>query len=1176
MTTRLQRARAETWSDDQLVAEAVALAEEILVQAREVQTLAERYEGWKLQRMVDDPESKAFTMALVDQVFRPLSRERSAAQLAYLVSHHGVPDSFPWHERAGLKIAGEVAPILPGVVMPAVTGMMRYQTREVVLPGEDGPLHKHVAKRRAMGARLNLNLLGEAILGEEEAAHRLAENVAKLGGEDCDYLSVKISSIFSQINVLAYEATLEKLKAPLRTLYRAAQKHRSPDGKAKFVNLDMEEYRDLHLTVDVFCEVLEEKEFIGLEAGIVMQAYLPDSFVIFRDLIDWARERVAGGGAGIKVRLVKGANLAMEQVEAALHGWEQAPYQSKEEVDANFKRMLHHACRPENAAAVRIGVGSHNLFDVAYALLLRAREGVEAQVGLEMLEGMAGHQARVVEALAGGMLYYAPVVKSEDFSSAIAYLMRRLDENTTEGNFLRDLFAMEPGGSKWQDQRERFVRACADRESVSSRPGRVQNREIEFPILDLAGGFENESDTDWTREENRDWIARALAVEEFRTAGVLPLQIAGKDLADGPTAEGTDPGVPGWVGDSNVLANAAQVEEALATADRAWRDWGASVAERRTMLAQVACALGQERAPLMAAMVRDGAKMVAEADVELSEAIDFANYYADSMSWPGLGDGVVAAPLGVVVVAPPWNFPMAIACGGVLAALMAGNAVILKPSPEAVLAAWRMAEVLWEAGVPRDLLQFVSVPENEIGRALLTDARVRSVILTGAYETAALFLGWKPTMRLLAETSGKNALLITAASDLDQAVKDLVRSAFGHAGQKCSAASLAIVEAEVYDSPVFRRQLRDAAVSLTVGSAWDLSSSVPPLIREPEEVLDRALRTLDDGEEWLLQPRVDAENPRLWSPGIKLGVQVGGWFHGAECFGPVLGVIRVESFEEGLRVQNGSAFGLTGGLHSLDAREIALWREKVEVGNAYVNRPTTGAVVRRQPFGGWKKSSVGPGAKAGGPNYVLQLAGWSEQSLPELTAPLSEKMEQLLGRLVRVVPAAAARMRAAAGSGRHWWLEEFGVGHDPSQILGESNVFRYRGLGQVVLRGGEDDLESAALVILAAKCCGVSLEWSVEMESRPAVRLAEVAGVPLRVESSEALAGELEAGTRSCDALRLLREDETLRRAANTVGVRVVSDAVLANGRLELRHYLREQAVSETVHRYGNVNVLGA
>jgi RHH-type proline utilization regulon transcriptional repressor/proline dehydrogenase/delta 1-pyrroline-5-carboxylate dehydrogenase len=276
------------------------------------------------------------------------------------------------------------------------------------------------------------------------------------------------------------------------------------------------------------------------------------------------------------------------------------------------------------------------------------------------------------------------------------------------------------------------------------------------------------------------------------------------------------------------------------------------------------------------------------------------------------------------------------------------------------------------------ILCFLPCDEAAAGRALITDPRVAAVVLTGACQTARLFLDWRPSLRLFAETSGKNSIIITAQADRDLAVKDLVKSAFNHAGQKCSAASLAILEAEVYDDPAFAPNCWTPPPVCPSEPRRNPASVVTPLIRPPGEALRRALTTLDEGEEWLLRPRQVGADPCLWSPGIKLGVRRGSWFHRTECFGPVLGLMRAASLDEAMAIQNDNDFGLTGGLHSLDEEEIAQWRERVAVGNAYINRAITGAIVQRQPFGGWKGSSFGPGAKAGGPNYVAQFARFEE------------------------------------------------------------------------------------------------------------------------------------------------------------------------------------------------------
>ena len=270
-------------------------------------------------------------------------------------------------------------------------------------------------------------------------------------------------------------------------------------------------------------------------------------------------------------------------------------------------------------------------------------------------------------------------------------------------------------------------------------------------------------------------------------------------------------------------------------------------------------------------------------------------------------------------------------------------------------------------------MQLVRCPDDDVGRHLVTHPGVDGVVLTGAYDTARLFLSWQPSLRLLAETSGKNSLVISQTADIDLALHDLVRSAFGHAGQKCSAASLAIVEAPLYDDAAFLARLADAVRSLRVGPAHDLASMVGPVITTPAGKLRRGLTELDQGESWLVRPHALDDGEQLWTPGVRLGVQPGSWFHQTECFGPILGVMRADDLDHALELQNAVPYGLTGGLHSLDEAEIDRWLARVEVGNAYVNRHTTGAIVRRQPFGGWKRSSVGRGAKTGGPDDILRF-----------------------------------------------------------------------------------------------------------------------------------------------------------------------------------------------------------
>jgi RHH-type proline utilization regulon transcriptional repressor/proline dehydrogenase/delta 1-pyrroline-5-carboxylate dehydrogenase len=1176
-------------SRDDLPQQAVELAERLLRTARQEQTPDEREQAERLARMMADPAGKELTIALVDQAFRSHRPERIADQLRHLLDAYGIPRYMDWWERVALSLGSAMSHYLPSLVVPPVIARLRQETRAVILPGEESDLRPYLQMRRQSGTRLNLNQLGEAILGEGEAQRRMQAYLDLLARDDVEYISVKVSSVFSQLNLVAFDATKEHVKERLRTLYRQAmhQRYYHPDGHVtpKFVNLDMEAYTDLHLTLAAFTEVLDEPEFLGLSAGIVLQAYLPDAHPIQQDLTAWAMARCARGGAPIKVRIVKGANLAMERVEAALHGWPQAPYLAKLETDANFKRMVAYGCQPDHARAVRLGVASHNLFDMAYGLLLRSRHGVEDAVECEMLEGMANHQARAVQREAGGLLLYAPVVKAEDFHSAIAYLVRRLDENTAPENFLHDLFGMEPGSDAWGQQRDRFLEACQVQDAVPDRPNRIQDRQREQPVAQHHASFENEPDTDWSLPANHAWIKTVVQRWRELEPEPIPLQIGGEFISSPQLVSGIDPSRPERVVYRYTLANAAQVDDALAVAVEAQKTWEAySITTRKTMLLDVAAELARRRGDLIGGMMLNGAKTVAEADPEVSEAIDLARYYAHALD---LGEEVAdcqMAPLGVVVVTPPWNFPLAIPAGGVLAALMAGNAVILKPAPEVVFVGWQLVQALWAAGVPKTVLQFLPCPDDAIGQQLICDPRTAAVILTGSIETARLFQGWRPALRLFAETSGKNALIVTALADRDQAIKDLVRSAFGHNGQKCSAASLAILEAEVYDDPTFRRQLRDAAASLAVGPVWDLTSVITPLTQPPGSRLLRALTSLEPGETWLLEPQpvprmageeIDAATHHLWSPGIKLGVQPGSFFHTTECFGPVLGLMRAEHLDQAIGLANAVAFGLTGGIHTLDDREIEHWEKHIQVGNAYVNRHMTGAMVRRQPFGGWKASNVGPGAKAGGPNYVLQLGIWHQIDAPQQQADLTPTVAVVLERCQHLVSDAGAPglLQASARSYAWAWQEHYHRTHDPSQLLGEVNLFRYRPVQGILVRVTADTAAvPLSQVVLAAVTCGAPLTVSLSPDRVDWRWLDELDLVQVIVEDETSLIARLHASDAAYDRLRALDLLATeLRQTLNTAGINVIDMPVLANGRLELRYYLREQTVSQTVHRYGNI-----
>ncbi|MFC5502334.1 bifunctional proline dehydrogenase/L-glutamate gamma-semialdehyde dehydrogenase [Lysinimonas soli] len=1111
----------------------------------------------RLAGVLKDPRGLDFTIGFVDKVVRPEDLRVAGKNLEILA--HRIPAFLPWYLRAAIAVGGGFARILPWPIIPIARGVLRRMVAHLVVDADPKKLGATLSRLRTRGIRLNVNLLGEAVLGDREARSRLGGTMELLARDDVDYVSVKVSSVVSQLSMWGFDETVARVVERLTPLYEQAAASRS----TKFINLDMEEYRDLDLTIAVFTTLLSTPSLAQLEAGIVLQAYLPDSVDALDRLTVWARDRVLRGGAGIKVRIVKGANLAMEHVDATVHGWPLATWPSKRETDTNYKRLLVRAFTQQNTDAVRIGVAGHNLFDLAFAWLLAQRRGVTHRVEVEMLLGMATAQADAVRKETGGLLLYTPVVGGDEFDSAISYLVRRLEENASSENFMSAVFDLDDP-AVFAREAERFAASLAGLDDRVPTPRRVQNRL--HPALPVTPPeFENEPDTDPALAANREW-GRAI-LERSADSGLGVATLAAAAVSDLPA-----------------------LQQRIRSSASAGADWSRTTgADRAELLDRVGEVLSVFRGRLIEVMAAETGKTIAEADVEVSEAVDFAHYYAARARELDSIEGATFVPEPLILVVPPWNFPVSIPAGGVLSALAAGSAVVLKPAPQARRCGAVLAEAIWEGGIPREVFDLVDVDEGELGQALVTAPEVGRVVLTGGYDTAALFRSWKPELPLLAETSGKNAIVVTPSADLDLAVNDVVKSAFGNAGQKCSAASLVILVGSVAESERFRRQLADAVSTLAVGYPDDPATQMGPVVEPVGGKLARGLTALAEGESWLVRPRQLDGTERLWSPGVRDGVAPGSEFHLTEYFGPVLGIMQAATLGDALDLQNAVAYGLTAGIHSLDPDEVAGWLSRVQAGNLYVNRPITGAIVRRQPFGGWKRSAVGPGAKAGGPNTLYVLGSWEPVAAP----PSGELgLAGLDARVSAVIEASQPALdyeefesvRRGAFSDAAAWDAEFSVSRDVSALGVERNVFRYRPASTTIRLAEGGSLAEFVRALAAGVLARARLRLSSAVPL-PAGLLPLIGAVDL--------GGELVFGIRSLviegDAAFAARARTELPSRVRLVaprGSRVAGELsvaidgspdvaiwagpVTSAGRIEMLPFLREQSISITAHRFGN------
>jgi RHH-type proline utilization regulon transcriptional repressor/proline dehydrogenase/delta 1-pyrroline-5-carboxylate dehydrogenase len=1164
--------------------------------AAQLQSPAEKRQQAELDRMLQTPSDKATLTLITDQAFRTKDSARAVEHLAHILDVQGIPRFFGPIDRTLMKGFQSFGGFAPGVALPLVKEHMQKETANVILPGEKEMLTHHLDERRQEGVRMNVNFLGEAILSESEAEQRLQQCLQGLQWPEVEVISVKISTLYSQISPLAREHTVAVLCDRLERLFRTAARARfqRSDGTVvpKFIYLDMEEYRDKELTAEAFMRTLDRQGLESVSAGIALQGYIPDSYRTLLQLQAWARKRVASGGGRITIRIVKGANMENERVESAVRGWPQAPFKTKLETDANYKRMIQAAIKPENLAAMNVGIASHNLFDLAYGLILAHEAGALDRVQFEMLEGMANAQRRALFELSRNLLLYAPACRKEHFLNAIGYLIRRLDENTGPENFLRHAFKIEVDSPEWKKLEQGFLASFAQMTEVSDAPRRNQDRSQ--PVM--AGSavtrgwqhLESEPDTDFALPQNGEWGQKIIAQWHplFGEKAIsIPLVVAGEELFEGnPVRECLDPSRPGVVVGRYRVATESDVARAVAAAVADPDDWRKlSPSARSEILGRVAHELRVARGDLMGAAMANGGKTLIESDPEVSEAVDFLEFYRDTARWWQEMPTLRTQAKGVVVVLSPWNFPIAIPCGGVAAALAAGNTVILKPSSDTVLIAWELCRCFWRAGVSKNALQFLPCDNGPEVRSLVNHPQINAVILTGGTETARTILHNNPQLTLFAETGGKDATIVTAISDRELAIKHILHSAFGHAGQKCSATSLLLLQAEVYDDPVFRHALCEAVASLKVGSAWELDTKMGPLIRPPAGHLETALKVLEPGEEWAVMPYPINGNPCLWSPGVKYGVQPGSYTHLTEFFGPVLAVMRFKTLHEAVALVNQTGFGLTSGLESLDEREWEYWKQHIRAGNLYINRPTTGAIVLRQPFGGLGKSGFGPGMKAGGPNYVAQFMDFTDVRVAkEQTLPQTSTLAELCRGLSAHAVAEADRIIAAVVSYENNMRQEFSVQHDHFKLVGQDNVRRYLPIHNVWVRvHAEDnafDIFARAGAAHAAGC-HVVISAPPGLDS-PAVAALEklteswAGGIEFMTESDAQLAQAIRE--QHCHRVRYAapgRAPIEVLRAGNEAGGCVISTPVSVEGRLELLWYLQEQSISTDYHRYGNLGL---
>jgi len=920
-------------------------------------------------------QERLLQFATGDPAFR-VKLLRFVDVLPALRSASAVADHIRQYFREDAPALVEAGAILssPPPFRPVVSRIVResvYAMAHRFIPGEtpEGAVDR-LQDLRGHNIAYTVDLLGEATLSEAEAdtyARRYADLITTLTerapgpaagfwqGVPPVNISIKLSALYAQFEPAAPHVVSAKVRERLLPLLRLAKE------RGAFVNVDMEQFVYKDLVHGIFRDALTEPDLRAFaDVGIVVQAYLKDAEDTIRSLEAFARER----GTPISVRLVKGAYWEEEGIIADQNDWAVPVYEDKAATDASFERCtdLLLAASPH----LRAAFGTHNPRSIAQAVVKARAMGLESNIEFQMLFGMADGLRDTVVEEGFRTRVYVPVGA---IIPGMAYLVRRLLENTSN--------------QSW------FVREDRDAtpEELLAPPEPVDGGWAPYPGAPMP--FTNLPPATFHHAGTRIAMNDALASVRLGFGTTQPLLIGDTTVADREMNEVRYPADPsvllGRVAKGTVDDAEAAVQHAV-NAFPAWRDLGATA--RGDILRRAASLLEERRFELAALMVYESAKPWREADGDVTEAVDYLRYYAqeaERLAQPvpmhsprGETNAMWREPRGVAAIIAPWNFPLAIICGMTAGALSTGNCAVLKPAEQSPLIAARLVEVLRDAGVPTSAVQYIPGPGSVVGRTLVEHPQVETIAFTGSKEVglgiiesaSKLRPGQRNVKRVIAEMGGKNAVIIDDDADLDQAVAGVVGSAFGYAGQKCSACSRLIVVGSAYDDVVAR--LAAAVESLVVGPPHQPATFVPPVISADAKArIERYIAGGKQTARLLVQGARPAGEGYYVAPTVFVDVAPDDALARDEIFGPVLSVFHVETMSEALKLALDSEFALTGGLYSRNPRNIDLVQREFGVGNLYINRRITGAVVGRHPFGGLGLSGVGE--KAGGPDYLLQF-----------------------------------------------------------------------------------------------------------------------------------------------------------------------------------------------------------
>lgn len=1091
---------------------------------------------YKMQHIIENPEYKALFMELLDSSVLSNNPAHSHKLIERILRRYEFGEFFTLYEKMLLYIFLQVGRYAPSLSVPFFIKQIRKEAGLMMRFSMPTSSPKsHIA---------NYYFIAKKALSQEIIKDNITMCKKALDNSHITHISIKPSAFFTQMWEGSFIHSRDELARSLKELFAYASQQSQAQNLPKIITLDMEEHRFLQLSVSAFMEALSG--YSELEAGIALQAYIPESFSYLMQLCDYAKARVDSGGKSVHIRLVKGANMQAEKFYAAKHNGRLPMFSQKLCTDANYKKMLHYLIDNAHYRHTKLGVASHNVFELAYAYML-LQHCVEPEYRehfvFEMSMGISMQASRILGEYHTLMLY-TPVCDTSSFQEAIAYLLRRLDENTGEENFMASYYAMRVGDSAWQAQKAMFLDSLAYIPKLSCAPIAVQDRAAVLDLQSSDGVYE--TDTEFFAQANYQWLTEALAQElpkdTIQATYIKEAQMLygfdGREIRKVAFAKGFDENI--------VPASLSRLENLIAIFNKA------------THLLQ------EKRGQIITTAALEIGKVPMQTDMEISELITLLRFYPKSLQ--DLCDTHAHTsfmPKGRGLVIGSAHSHLSISFAPVLASLACGDQVVFKPSSLVISSSYMVCECLWEAGIPRDMLCFTPMQREDFRQALANMRTDLFAFVVGFGKGSSLesIATAQPMLPLIAHPTATNAMIITQLADYDQAIKHAISSAFFYGGVGVRKLSVLIVEQSVLDDTGFMQGVLACARSLHYGTPYALQNALGVVLDS-----NHALEAIQGA--FALKPQRDGQYM-----GAGIIYASANELSAIDRYLPLLYIIKADDIKHAIALANTLDSNICV-LESRDEDEWVYFRKNAKAHTLLINEPTihtASAKIITTPSGSLSHTI---GTYNDIIHFVRPVPNACDENLA--TSIIEPKFKRLLasGDIVDSRRKALENALKKAKSYVYYRNTEFMLSHDCALEYGAKHLLDYKAISTLAYRvSSNDSLEDVLGVIIGAQACKVELIVSFEAIDEDLAFLREnLAGLGLIAKFVQESLQDFIARIPQNDVIRYHTKAsamDSIYQAAAISHKRIIPDKPLDNGRFELLWYYRERVISIVHHRYG-------